>query len=139
EGERRRDLAAAAAPRRAVEDRQEQFGLAVAGESGEADDLALMGDELGSVGLPLGPGADADRRGRVAPCCPLCGSARLLAGSAHRGDELVAIEGGGLVGGDNLAVAHDDDAIGMVEDFAEEMRNEDAAGTAGDDAANEGE
>ena len=34
----------------------------MAREAGEADDLALVGDERGVVALALGPGADADRR-----------------------------------------------------------------------------
>jgi hypothetical protein len=36
-----------------------------------------------------------------------------------------------------LAVAHDDDAVGILEDFAEEVGDQDATRAAGDDAAHE--
>ena len=58
-------------------------------------------------------------------------------GAAHRGDELVAVEGGRQVGGDDLAVAHHDDAVRGGEDLAEEMRDQDAARAHADDAADE--
>ena len=63
--------------------------------------------------------------------------ARVPSCGTHGGDQLVAVEGGGGVGGHDLAVAHDDDAVGILEDLAEEVGDQDAAGAAGDDAADE--
>ena len=67
------------AARRALEDAQQQLRLAVAGEAGEADDLALMGDELGAVALALGAGADADRRAAARARGVRVGAARACA------------------------------------------------------------
>jgi len=40
---------------------------------------------------------------------------------------------------DHLAVAHDDDAVGVIEDLAEKVGDQDRTGAAHDDAADEGE
>ena len=58
---------------------------------------------------------------------------------AHGGDQPLPVEGRGIVGGDHLAVAHDDDAIGIVEHLAEQMRDQDGADAAGIGAAHEGQ
>ncbi len=129
--ERRRD--------RGAEDVEQEVRLAMAGKAGKADDLAGMGDELGAVGLLRRAGADHDRA--IVPRGRRRGSsaAAFSAFRAHRGDQLVAVEGGGLVGGDHLAVAHDDDAVGVVENLAEEMRDQDAARAGRHGAAHESE
>ena len=62
-----------------------------------------------------------------------------LVNIAHCRDQPLAVEGSGAVGGDHLAVAHDDDAVGIVEHFAQQMRDQDAAGACGDDPAHEGQ
>src|SRR6266540_6761450 len=96
-----------------------------------------MRDELGCILLFHRASADCYRR-RAA--CVGARSWILLAAfrAAHRGDQLIAIEMLSAVGGHYLTVAHHDDAIAMFEDFAEQMRNEDAARTF-DNAANEGQ
>ena len=120
-------LDARRAPAGAVEDAEEQLRLAVTGEPGEADDLALMGDELGTVALARGPGADADRRARRGHGLPPPRPARGRGGSAPPmiATSLSRSKARGDVGGDDLAVAHDDDAVAILEDLAEEMRDQD--------------
>ena len=49
-----------------VERGQQEIGLAVPGEAGEADDLAFMRHELATVRLSLGANAHADPPGAVA-------------------------------------------------------------------------
>ncbi len=95
------------------------------GKAGKADDLAGMGDKLRAVGLVRRTGAHHDRAvGRARPAL-LCAARLVLC--AHGADKLLAVEGGGLVGGDDLAVAHDDDAVGVVENLVQEVRDQDAA------------
>src|SRR5205814_2992089 len=95
-------------------------------KAGKADYLALMGDELGCISLLLRPGADLDRLIAAGPCT-LARSLSTAFGSAHRRHELVAVEHSGAVGRHHLAIAHNHDAVGIVEDFAEQMRDEHAA------------
>jgi len=53
----------------------------------------------------------------------------LAATTAHRGHQLIATESGSAIGCHHLAVAHDHNAIGIFENFAQEMRNQDATNT----------
>ena len=68
------------------------------------------------------------RSGRSAAVAPRWRARRRsrVLGAAHGGDQPVAVEGRGTVGGDDLAVAHHDDAVGIVEHLAEQMRDQDA-------------
>src|ERR1035437_8505484 len=87
--------------------------------------------------LSLGFGANANRsaaaldrrgvdRGMLAPF-----------GAPHCVHQLVPIEVGGTTARDDFAVAHHDDAIGVVENFAEKVRNQDAACPVRDNATDE--
>ena len=126
ERHRRGDFDAGAGAGRCRKHREQQIGLTVAGEAGKTDDLALMRDQFGDAHLSRRAGANPKRR---SPASKLVTAARLALSSfaAHGRDQLVAIEGFGGVGGDALAVAHHHDAITVFQDFAQKMRDEDAA------------
>src|SRR5208282_4148308 len=111
EGDRSLDGAAGSQARGGVESREEKLGLAVAGESGEAHDLALARDELAAVRLPLRRHAHPDRR-LPAPADARRGEKRGFAhDAAHRGDQLRTVEIARAVFRHHLAVPHDDDAV----------------------------
>ena len=67
----------------------------------------------------------------------LAGGGRRLAlgDAAHGRDQLVAVEGSRPVAGDDLAVAHDHDAVGILQDLAEQVGDQDAAQALGDRTA----
>ena len=101
-------------PRRLVasaKDLQQHLGLAMAGKAGEADDLALAGDELRARRPCLRPGAD-DGIGRRAGERVRRRRACAAGLAAHGGDQRVAGEVAGRALGDDLAVAHHHDAVG---------------------------
>ena len=60
-------------------------------------------------------------------------------GAAHGRHELVTVEAFGLARGHDLAVAHHDHAVGVIQNLAKEMRDQNAARATGDEAAHEGE
>ena len=129
-----------APPRSLIEGRKKKIGLAVAGKPREADDFALARQHLPTVRLTRRAHPHANRRigpfGRGDGAC----RARLIAlDASHRGDELGSGEVPRGVGGDDLPVAHDDDAVAGFQDLAENVRNQHAAQPRSDGAAHIGE
>src|SRR5271165_4950862 len=107
---------------------EQALGLAMAGETREADDLALARDQPPLVGLALRPDADPDRgfaprRGRGRPFA----WRRRALDPAHRRHKPRAAEIAGSVFGDNLTVAHDQDTVAGLENLAENVGDEHAA------------
>src|SRR5580658_1039145 len=98
------------------------------GETRQADDLARMGDQLLTVGLTIGPYADPDRRILTGTATARGLDARPLGRDpAHRSDQTVPIERYGEIRYDHLAVAHDGDAVAIVQNLAEDVGDQCAA------------
>ncbi len=115
-------------PRRGVESLKQKVCLAVAGKAGKADHFALAHNKM--PGLRLAAGLEAEAHPRFAPPARRLRGldrGRLALDPAHRSDELSPIEVLRQVGGDDLAVAHHDDAVTGLQDLAENVGDEHAA------------
>ena len=122
ERDRSANLGARAAATGRGERLQQQVGLAMSGEASQANDLTRMGDQFLTVGLAIGPYADPDRRiaAGIATAHGL-DARRLGRDPAHRSDQTVPIERRGEIRYDHLAVAHDGDAVAIVQNLAEDV------------------
>ena len=119
---RRRDLRAARGREAAAKDGEQQIGLAVAGEAGKADDLALMRDEFAA----RPSGASARTRTRSGDFAARRGRSRPLARRGlrsrrrpWRATSLSRSKTCARVVGDDLAVAHHDDAVAVLQHLAQ--------------------
>ena len=122
---------------RRAEDGEEQVGLTVPGQPGETDDLPFVGDQLHAVVLPRRARADAPGAVFLMRPSLLDDGLRASRHGTHHRDQRVAIEGADGIDGGDLAIAHHHDSIGVLQYFAEQMRNQDAALAARDEVANE--
>ena len=110
------------------EGRQQKIGLAVTGETGEADDLALARHKIPIAGLSFGAHANNDRS--FAARSSRSRTLRPLSfglDAAHGADQLRPVEIARDVDHDHLAVAHDHDAVARREHLAQDMRDQHAA------------
>ncbi len=97
-----------------------------------------MGNEFGAIALTRRSGPHARRTCRLGRDGLRC--AFLAMGSpTHGRDQPVAVIGTSRIGGHDLAVAHDDDAVGILQHLAKHMRNQDAAAAGRNEAPDEGE
>ena len=109
------------------------------GKTGEPDNLALVGNEFDAISLGRGacPNADRGRPARHGGFRHRSHFARC--GATHSCHQLIAVEAGSAIGCDNHPVAHNYDAIGICEDFAEEVRDQHATCTHSDHSPHMGE
>src|ERR1700722_1113298 len=115
---------------------EEEIRLAVAGETREPDDLALMRHQSLIVRLSLGAHTHDDRSFAPRSNRSRVSSPRTFRLDApHRAHQLRPVEIAGDVGYNHLAVAHDDDAVAGRQDLAEDMRDQDTTRAGCDGAA----
>ena len=117
-------LTSAPARRRAAASKvgEQQIGLAVAGETREADDLARMRDQFLAVALTLG----ADAHPAPAPRRALRPRRGFSPGASGSTPPIAPISRARSnvsrgVGHDDLAVAHDDDAVAVADSTSPRM------------------
>ena len=116
-----------------IEHGQQQIGLAMAGEAGKADDLALPGHEFASVRLPLGANPHPDRRGRLRPgaaTASACASAPPMAATSLSRSKLAVAP---LVTTRPSRITTTRSRV--AKDFAQQVRDQDAADPASTRAA----
>ena len=109
------------------EGREQKIGLAVAGEAGQADDLAFVRHELALSVCRSGAAGGPATGLRCAAALLRPSAARALSTPPIAATSFVAIEVARRVVGDHLAVAHHDDAVAGLEDLAEDVGDQHAA------------